>query len=144
MYNLTLYVVFTNIFAVAFSALIAPNLPRIIGLALEFIVFFLAWKIALIMIKFTKYYNTPSLEDYWQQNPNCKTESGTKCKVCGSKNIRSWGLDNKADKERIHSCHQCNATLYKTGSFNSKESYAILFGIVTTAIALLTIKLSLF
>ena len=55
-----------------------------------------------------------TLEEYWAANPNCKTNDGSKCYKCGSRNIRQFGYKSSDDPHRIHQCNQCNSGLYRT------------------------------
>ena len=34
----------------------------------------------------------PTLPQYLQSHPECKTDTGIKCRVCGSKSIKNWGI----------------------------------------------------
>lgn len=55
----------------------------------------------------------PTLEEYWQQNPQTKTSAGPACKKCGSRNLKNWGLAGKHDGDRLVSCHACGTELYR-------------------------------
>lgn len=57
----------------------------------------------------------PTLEQYWSQHAECKTNNGVKCYKCGSRYTRHLGWTVRSDTRRIHSCNQCSTTLYRTG-----------------------------
>jgi hypothetical protein len=56
----------------------------------------------------------PTLEQYWSQHPDCRTNNGVKCYNCGSRSTRHYGWKERADKRRIHKCNQCSTVLYRT------------------------------
>lgn len=41
--------------------------------------------------------NWATIEQYWDNYPSCKTENGTKCHHCGSRNIKQYGLEVQSD-----------------------------------------------
>jgi hypothetical protein len=55
----------------------------------------------------------PTLEEYWQLYPHCKTNYGTRCHKCNSNYIRHYGWTEKSDRRRIHKCNQCGTYLYR-------------------------------
>lgn len=59
-------------------------------------------------------YGWPTLAQYMERNPNCKTGQGISCCHCGSKQIRSWGRSGVGDSSRLQSCNHCGAGLYHT------------------------------
>ncbi|MBN3846944.1 hypothetical protein G3N58_08900 [Paraburkholderia sp. Ac-20342] len=56
----------------------------------------------------------PTLAQYLQKNPQCKTRRGIQCIVCNSMSIRNWGYEDAHDSRRLFKCNQCNTTLYRT------------------------------
>lgn len=60
--------------------------------------------------------NWATIEQYWTNYPSCKTENGTKCHHCGSRNIKQYGLEVQSDTRRLHQCNQCNTYLYRSGT----------------------------
>jgi len=63
--------------------------------------------------KHREWLKLPTLDEYWAAHPNCKTDNGTKCYVCGSRNFRNWGATSARDDARTVSCRQCATTLYR-------------------------------
>ena len=49
----------------------------------------------------------PTLPQYLQSHPECKTNTGIKCRVCGSKSIKNWGIRNQNDQCRMFICNHC-------------------------------------
>ena len=56
----------------------------------------------------------PTLPQYLQSHPECKTDTGIKCRVCGSKSIKTWGIRNQNDQCRMFICNHCDAHLYRS------------------------------
>ena len=56
----------------------------------------------------------PTLEQYWSQHPDCRTDTGVKCYNCGSKSTLQYGWSKKSDRRRAHKCNQCSKALYRT------------------------------
>lgn len=63
-----------------------------------------------------KWLKFKTLDEYWTENPTSKTNDGTKCNNCGSRNIRQYGYESRTDTKRYHQCNQCNMVLYRTGN----------------------------
>ena len=57
----------------------------------------------------------PTLPEYLETNPMCQTKTGIKCKVCGSKSIKNWGIRNRHDQYRMFICNHCDTHLYRSG-----------------------------
>jgi hypothetical protein len=64
--------------------------------------------------RYVRYRQCPLLKKYLQENPSCQTDNGIKCKDCGSKSIRSFGLYKVDDVKRIHICNSCGTNLYRS------------------------------
>ena len=56
----------------------------------------------------------PTLPEYLDENQECRTETGIKCKVCGSKSIKNWGIRNRHDQYRMFICNHCDTHLYRS------------------------------
>jgi len=63
-----------------------------------------------------KYKKWPTLSEYINQNPNCKTIHGIRCKNCNSGYIRHVGWDDRHDARRLHKCNICNSYLYRSSN----------------------------
>jgi hypothetical protein len=57
---------------------------------------------------------TQTLDEYLEQNHECKTESGIKCLKCGGKSIKNWGLFSPVDSRRLFICNSCGTELYRS------------------------------
>jgi DNA-directed RNA polymerase subunit RPC12/RpoP len=55
----------------------------------------------------------PFLDEYLAQHPECKTPNGVRCRNCGSKSIKNWGLFNAHSEERKFICNSCGMDLYR-------------------------------
>ncbi|WP_448195377.1 hypothetical protein, partial [Pseudomonas aeruginosa] len=49
--------------------------------------------------------------------PQCKTAHGIRCAACNSGSIKNWGFSGPDDTRRLFICNQCNARLYRAGSW---------------------------
>ena len=57
----------------------------------------------------------PALDEYLKKNPDANRGAGIACINCGSKSIRSWGVNGRDDRKRLYNCNSCGADLYRTG-----------------------------
>ena len=81
----------------------------IIGLGVLFLTF-----VIYKSIKANKNWKSwPTMEEYWRQYPNCRTNHGTRCYKCNSNYIRHHGWTKNSDNRRIHICNQCGTYLYR-------------------------------
>ena len=55
----------------------------------------------------------PTLQEYLEAHPECKTSSGPKCHHCSSRSLRNWGLADKHDGDRFVNCNACGHSLYR-------------------------------
>lgn len=60
---------------------------------------------------------TPTLQEYLKQYPNCHTDRGIKCAACNSTSIKNWGLRGAADSRRFFICNHCNSRLYRSNDW---------------------------
>ncbi|MGV8400904.1 hypothetical protein ACV33W_16940 [Pseudomonas aeruginosa] len=56
----------------------------------------------------------PTLKQYLEQYPECKTARGIKCYRCDAGSIRNWGHENGQDPRRRFVCNHCGTTLYRS------------------------------
>lgn len=92
------------------------ELPEFKSLVFQFVILLVF--IGVIVISHRTYLlwkRLPTLEQYLQAHPNCRTDRGIKCSQCGSSSIKNWGLDKADDGRRKHICNHCNTTLYRSG-----------------------------
>jgi len=85
--------------------------------------FFLSIVIAIIYLSYREkqqshqnWLSWPTMQEYWKKYPNCRTDHGTKCHFCHSRNIRHVGWNESYDYRRIHKCQQCHTRLYRSRS----------------------------
>lgn len=55
----------------------------------------------------------PTLEQYFDRHPHCRTRRGVKCVRCHSSSIRNWGLYDAQSTERVFICNHCGTRLYR-------------------------------
>lgn len=65
-------------------------------------------------LKWFRWRQLPTLEDYKSQNPSAKAKHGIQCIHCGGNSIRNWGVWNANDAKRSHICETCSTSLYRT------------------------------
>lgn len=61
--------------------------------------------------------STMTLPEYLKAYPQCKTAHGIRCAACNSGSIKNWGFNGPDDTRRLFICNQCNARLYRAGSW---------------------------
>lgn len=61
--------------------------------------------------------STMTLPEYLKAYPHCQTAQGIRCAACNSGSIKNWGFDGPNDTRRLFICNQCNARLYRAGSW---------------------------
>lgn len=61
--------------------------------------------------------STMTLPEYLKTYPHCRTAHGIRCAACNSGSIKNWGFGGPADTRRLFICNQCNARLYRAGSW---------------------------
>lgn len=54
----------------------------------------------------------PTLAQYLEINPECRTKRGIRCWSCDSGSIKNWGLYSPSDQRRIFICNHCGTDLY--------------------------------
>lgn len=52
-------------------------------------------------------------EAYLGANPECKTETGIRCKFCGAESLTDEGWSGKYDVKRCITCNECFSKLYR-------------------------------
>lgn len=55
----------------------------------------------------------PTLDEYLEENPNCRTGKGIACSKCGGRSIRNWGLTRADDLRRCFVCNHCGTYLHR-------------------------------
>ena len=61
----------------------------------------------------TSWKDLPTLEEYGQAHPECKTQSGIRCMVCKGGSIRDWGVYSAHSSMRKFICNSCGSELYR-------------------------------
>lgn len=56
----------------------------------------------------------PDVELYMSKTIKAGRNSGITCSNCGSRSIRQLGWTLRNDQRRIHTCNQCNTSLYRS------------------------------
>lgn len=78
-----------------------------------FLLFGLAFYVLSWGLKYYRWYKLPKLDEYLEQNPQCKLSSAISCKHCNSDNIEHQGLFNIRSRWRFYNCKSCGQVLYK-------------------------------
>ena len=60
------------------------------------------------------WYRRPTLRQYLEQFPHCRSARGIECVHCGSSSIRNWGRYNAASAQRTFLCNHCGTRLYRS------------------------------
>lgn len=55
----------------------------------------------------------PTLEEYCQAHPECRTQSGIRCMACKGGSIRNWGVYSAHSSMRKFICNSCGSELYR-------------------------------
>ena len=58
----------------------------------------------------------PTLDEYLERHPGCRTGRGILCAQCHSSSIRNWGLYRANSSERVFICNHCGEKLYRCRS----------------------------
>lgn len=90
-----------------------PDIPLPLVLIFLAIAGLAIWADRLGKAQRRKWLLLPTLEQYLQLNPECKTGTGIRCRVCGGGSLRNWGLDNAEDTDRTFICNGCGEKLYR-------------------------------
>lgn len=56
----------------------------------------------------------PTLSDYIDGHPDCRTADGIRCANCRSGDITEKGLAGERDARRVFVCADCGASLYRS------------------------------
>lgn len=85
----------------------------LVGKAGEFLFRLFFPIIRIVSSRYRHWYRLPSLQQYLNENKNCKTDRGIKCKHCNASSIKNWGVSSEYDGHRLFICNHCNCHLYK-------------------------------
>ena len=69
--------------------------------------------IVVLIVRHLRWLSVPTLRQYLQENPSCKTPNGIRCNVCNANSIRNWGLNSADSSLRVFICNHCGTRLYR-------------------------------
>lgn len=87
---------------------------NLLALAPIIILSILLFGMTYFVVKIMNWQKLPTIDQYLEQHPNNKTESGVKCNACRADAIEETGLWGNESRERVFVCTSCNAKVYRS------------------------------
>lgn len=66
--------------------------------------------------KLAEWRKLPTLAEYLEQHPECKTDQGPVCNKCQATRILNRGLKRPDSPQRTHLCAECRTALFRSES----------------------------
>ncbi len=82
----------------------------------EFWLFFLALAAIAAAWAYMQYFEwsaLPTLDEYLEKYPDCKSGRGVRCNVCNGHSFRNWGVFGPESTHRKFICNSCGTSLYR-------------------------------